>query len=165
MNHSRTTAGLVAVVAAIGLATACGRRESVAAPIVSPRSAAALAGTWLFSHPENDTCAGANGNDMYLFHVDSSGVMANGLMTISTTWTDAREPQDAWPLDGYMDLVSGQVVLNFWLVVNLAGQEFDGTFDVSGNVGGTLTDPKPGFLPQFVIGTCKYPMSGQRIGG
>ncbi|MDE3174011.1 MAG: hypothetical protein KGN74_13150 [Gemmatimonadota bacterium] len=126
-------------------------------------SAAALAGNWEFVRPANDTCYGAAGALNYWFHADSSGADAHGTMTIAAPWTDSTRGIHDWTVTGYMNRVTGKVQLDFWLVVNLAGEEFDGTIDSAGVVSGTLVDPKPGYLPHYTIVPCAYQVTGRRI--
>ncbi len=165
MFGNRTCAIHVSMLAAIALMAGCDSHASVAAPHDGAvPTAAVLVGDWEFAHARNDTCVGANGADIYSFHIDSTGVRPDGLMEISATWSDVLLPDEDWPLDGYIDLVTRRVELNFWLVVNLAGQEFDGTIDADDKVAGTLSDPKPGYYPQFVAVPCSYVMSGVRTG-
>ncbi len=156
---------LIRMLPAIALMAGCDGHAPIAAPIAAAvPPASVLVGAWEFAHARNDTCAGANGSDIYSFHIDSTGIRPDGLMEISTTWSDVILPGENWPVDGYMDLATRRVELNFWLVVNLAGQEFDGTLDADDNIAGTLSDPKPGYYPQFVITPCQYVMSGVRTG-
>jgi hypothetical protein len=145
--------------AAIAALAACSS-DSPAAP---PPSAAALAGNWVFLRPQNDTCYGANGALDYWFHADSGGAGANGVMTISAPWTDSTRGIHDWTVIGTMNRVTGKVQLNFWLVVNLAGEEFDGTIDTAGNVAGTLVDPKPGYLPHYTFEPCSYTVTGHLV--
>ncbi len=142
-------------------AAACGW-GGTSAPNVS--RAATLAGFWDFTHPANYSCAGAVGAASYYFRVDSSGAGPDGLMNVASTWDVDTTLTRPWKVYGWMDLTTGKVQLDFWLLTSFAGQEFDGTIDDSGNVSGTLVDPKPGYQPQFALATCRYPMTGRRVG-
>lgn len=157
-RRSSVLVTLAAATAAAVISACAGGGPTAPAP-----SAAALAGSWEFVRPANDTCYGAAGALDYWFHADSSGADANGVMTISAPWTDSTRGIHDWTVTGYMNRATGKVQLNFWLVVNLAGEEFDGTIDAQGNVAGTLVDPKPGYYPHYTIAPCAYHVTGHLV--
>lgn len=125
-------------------------------------------GEWVLNVAANPACAGAAGGGPRYFSVDPSGVgeAANGDRTFNVvTEFDFVKPFRGFGfmVIGHFNLSARTVELNFWHTVMQTGAIFTGTIAADGSITGTLRDPKPGYSPHVVIGTCIFQATGNRI--
>lgn len=122
-----------------------------------------FAGPWRIDVQANPTCTGATAASSRYFTVETSSA-DNGAFNVVTGW-DVVQPDRGfgWTVTGNFDVRARTVVLNFWSTTLVTGEVFTGTIRDDGSVVGTMVDPKPGYQPHFVIGTCTFQATGRRI--
>lgn len=110
-------------------------------------------------------CIGAGSGTLY-FTVEPSPVGSSGAVNVVTKWDVVKPFVRDWTLTGNINVESRTVNLNFWLRVLDVGSWLDGTLSADGqSITGTFYDPKPGYRPHFVLGSCAYTASGRRVAG
>lgn len=117
---------------------------------------AAFAGEWVLESAENASCAGAAGPATRYFTVETDGY-AQGVFNVVTDWDFVKPFRGyGWLVTGNFNLGLETVELNFWHTTLQVGAMFTGTIDRDGSVTGVLRDPKPGYRPHTVIGSCVF---------
>lgn len=126
-------------------------------------SADLFAGSWVLNSAANPTCSGAAGAASRYFDVETSS-LDDGTFNVVEPW-DVVVPNRGfgWLVTGSFNLRARTVVLNFWQTTLSVGSEFSGTINSDGSITGTLRDPKPGYSPHFVVGTCQFTATGHRL--
>jgi hypothetical protein len=158
----RTIAALI-----VGTLIACSSGGgSTDSPTTAPKTLAAedLVGSWQLSKPAATACSGAAGAATYYFPIRSASALADGSVNVVESWDVQQPNRFNWSVTGNINIKSGVVQLNFWQSTLSVGEQFDGTISSSGAITGTIRDPKPGFSPHWVIGSCTWSMSGSRVG-
>jgi hypothetical protein len=125
-------------------------------------------GDWVLNVEGNPSCFGASAGGPRYFEVDASGSgeAANGDRTFNVvTEFDFVKPFRGFGfmVIGNYNLTARTVELNFWHTVMQTGAQFTGTIDDDGSITGTLRDPRPGFDPHLVVGSCVFQATGHRL--
>lgn len=122
-----------------------------------------IVGSWELSHPANAQCSGFTGAATYYFDVPSTAsALEDGSVNVVSQWDVVKPDRYDWLVTGNFNVKTGAVVLNFWHTPLVTGSEFTGTIDGDGRVSGTLRDPKPGYNPHYVLGSCTFAITGHR---
>lgn len=143
------------IISALCLSLSCDK-----SPTGLPR--AAFEGPWELTVQANNACAGATGAHVRFFDVETSSYQ-DGAFNVVTSW-DVVTPDRGygWLVTGNFNLEARTVELNFWQRTGSVGSIFTGIIRDDGTITGTVRDPKPNYLPHFVIGSCTFSASGRR---
>lgn len=120
-------------------------------------------GNWTLENPENPSCVGAAGPTTRHFYVAAEG-FANGVFNVVTDWDFVRPFRGlGFTVTGNFNIANRTVELNFWHTTLSVGAMFTGTIEPDGSIRGTLRDPKPGYSPHVVVGSCTWTATGRRV--
>lgn len=114
-------------------------------------------GDWIVRTAANPSCAGtAAGADRHFTVEDAAGGYADGVFNVVEGWDFVRPYRYGWLVTGNFNLSDRTVELNFWHTTLSVGAVFEGELQGDGTAVGTLKDPKPGYSPHTVIGSCVF---------
>lgn len=129
------------------------------------RRLADVTGTWTFTMASRaGQCTGAAGGGP-LYASLSAGSYApseQGLVNFVDAWDVTNAQPYRFSLIGHMTVGSGDVEFRLWKQPLTTGSLLVGTLDAQNHFTGTLTDPIPGYAPNFVTGSCVFPVTGQK---
>lgn len=126
-------------------------------------SPADFQGSWALVSDANSSCLGASGAANRFFEIeDPAAGYSDGVFNVVAAWDFVRPYRYSWTVSGNFNLEQRTVELNFWLRPLEVGAVFTGHILSDGSVAGTLRDPKPGYQPHTVIGSCTFEARLQR---
>lgn len=121
-----------------------------------------LVGRWVIRTTANAACSGAVGAAERIFDADDPPV-GDGIVNVVSEWDFVYPDRYGWLVTGNFNVRTKEVVLNFWHTPLAVGAEFTGTIRGDGTLVGELRDPKPGYSPHLVIGSCVFQATGEQL--
>jgi hypothetical protein len=121
-----------------------------------------LVGRWVIRTAANPSCSGAAGAAERIFDADDPPV-GDGVVNVVSQWDFVYPDRYDWLVTGNFNVRTKAVLLNFWQTPLSVGAEFTGTIREDGTLVGEVRDPKPGYLPHTVIGSCVFQATGERL--
>lgn len=154
MRRSARTLAIIALACNIG---SCSSDGPSALPV------SAFAGEWVVATEANESCAGAAGPANRYFTVETDGY-AQGVFNVVTDWDFVKPFRGyGWRVTGNYNLGQETVELNFWRTTLQVGAMFTGTINRDGSITGVLRDPKPGYQPHTVLGSCVFQATARKL--
>jgi autotransporter translocation and assembly factor TamB len=159
-THASTVDQIRHLLAGVCLLAACGG-DGGSGPAAT-LTADQVAGAWTFVlSDESAHCGGAAGGGPISVRLSgtSDDVIGDVLNFPADDW--GGSPATTFgQVTGHINLATGRLDLRVWKGVLVNGAALEGRVRSDRTFTGTLTDPRPGFGPVFVTGSCRFTVTG-----
>jgi hypothetical protein len=145
---------------AISLASCDSDRESTTGPVQI--SAADVAGDWSFDLRRESKCSGQGVDAGTISAVIRASERGDSIQ-LAGSWTGPPSQEGPWPLLGVIDRRTGNVLIDFWSLVNEYGWRATGTIANDLTLRGRGVDAIPGADAFFTEPPCAYALSATKV--